>query len=388
MSPTRLPRTTMSLLRKSAADVHPMIYPTHSNARGFSLIELMVAMAIGLFGILVMMQVYMSSEANKRNTTSGGDAMNEGVMAIYALQRDVRMGGFGFSDHKLLGCNIRLRAGVTLNAMAPVTINHASIPAGDANTDTLLMVYATTSNSPQGDKINSAANGVQTPSAFSVNDWVIEAPATRPDPVVSTDPAFGAYINVISAACAPTLVLDRVATVVAAPSTLTLASNAALGIGSTLFNIGPRAPKIVAYAIRGGNLTLCDYTVNDCSAAASAGNSAVWVPIASNIVSLRAEYGRDTSAVGSMLGAVNLYDQTTPTTTCTWARISAVRMALVARSAQVATGATSVAPIWYGSANNPINLTGNLAWQNYRYKTFQTVIPIRNVAWQGAVPGC
>lgn len=361
---------------------------THSRARGFSLIELMVAMAIGLFGILVMMQVYVSSETNKRNTTSGGDAMNEGVMAIYALQRDVRMGGFGVADHKLLGCDVLLRAGVTLNAMAPVTINHASIPAGDTNTDTLLVVYATTNSSPQGDKIISAANGVQTPSAFAVNDWVMTAPASRPDPVASTDPAFGAYVNVISAACVPTLALDRVDTVVAAPSALTLASTAAWGIGSTLFNVGSRTPKIVAYAIRGGNLTLCDYAVNDCSAAGSAGNAAVWVPIASNIVSLRAQYGRDTSAVGSMLGVVDLYDQTTPTTTCTWSRIFAVRMALVARSAQVAVAATSAAPVWDGSVNNPITLTGNPAWQNYRYKTFQTVIPIRNVAWQGAVPGC
>jgi type IV pilus assembly protein PilW len=379
----------MSPLRKSVADVSSMIYPTHYRVRGFSLIELMVAMAIGLFGVIVMMQVYASYEASKRSTTSGGDAMNEGITAIYALQRDVRMGGFGIADPKLLGCNLLLRAGVTLNAMAPVTINHASIPAGDGNTDTLLVVYATTSSSPQGDKINPAANGVQTPSAFAVNDWLVQAPASRLNQVAPADPAFTAYLAVISAACVPTLALDQAAAVVAAPThNLTLTSAAALGSGNTLFNLGPRAPKIVAYAIRGGNLTVCDYTVNDCSAAGSTGDPAVWVPIASNIVSMRAEYGRDTTAVGSMLGVVNLYDQTTPATACTWMRTSAVRLALVARSVQTAGGATTAAPVWDGSANNPINLTGNPAWQNYRYKVFQTVVPIRNIAWLGAVPGC
>lgn len=365
-----------------------MIDSTRSHARGFSLIELMVAMAIGLFGVIVMMQVYVSSESSKRNTTSGADAMNEGIMAVYALQRDVRMGGFGIADVKLMGCDVLLRTGVTLNAMAPVTINHASIPAGDANTDTLLVVYATTSTTTQGDEVNVLATGVQTPSMFVAADWVIRTPASRPDPVEPTDPAFAAYIAVISAACADTLELDQVDEVT--PSTLTLTSGTPLGVGNTLFNLGPELlpPKIVAYAIRGGNLTQCDYNTQNCGAAGSAGDSTVWVPVASNIVSLRAQYGRDTSAAGSMLGVADTYDQTTPTTACTWARVPAVRLALVARSAQATAAATAAAPVWEGSATNPINLTGNTAWQNYRYKVFQTVIPVRNITWMGAVAGC
>ncbi len=356
-----------------------MIDSTRSHARGFSLIELMVAMAIGLFGVIVMMQVYVSSESSKRNTTSGADAMNEGIMAIYALQRDVRMAGFGIADARLMGCDVLLRTGVTLNAMAPVTINHASIPAGDANTDTLLVVYATTSTTTQGDKVI-AATGVQTPSMFADDDWVIQAVIQAID------------IAVISAACADTLVLDQVDTVTATPSTLTLASATPLGVGNTLFNLGPGPlpPKIIAYAIRGGNLTQCDYSTQNCGAAGSAGDATVWVPVASNIVSLRAQYGRDTSAAGSMLrmAVADTYDQTTPTTACTWMRVPAVRLALVARSAQAAAAATAAAPVWEGSATNPINLTGNTAWQNYRYKVFQTVIPVRNITWMEAVAGC
>ena len=60
----------------------------------------------------------------------------------------------------------------------------------------------------------------------------------------------------------------------------------------TLFNLG-RAPKILAYAIRGGNLTVCDYAANNCGDANNKDDATVWVPIVSSIVSLRAEYGRD-----------------------------------------------------------------------------------------------
>src|SRR5690606_9444250 len=101
--------------------------------------------------------------------------------------------------------------------------------------------------------------------------------------------------------------------------------------GSKLFNLG-RAPHIVAYAIRGGNLTVCDYLRNDCGLAADKDNAAVWVPIGANIASLKARYGRDTSAARD--GTVDVFDQETPAFQQDWLRVRALRLALVARSAQ------------------------------------------------------
>jgi type IV pilus assembly protein PilW len=362
--------------------VSTIAHPTRSRSRGFSLVEIMVAMVIGMFGIIVMVQVFALSEERKRTTTGGGDAMIEGVMSLYGLQRDIRMAGYGIGDTKVLGCNVLLRAGVTLNAMAPVTINHASITGQDANTDTLVVVYGNSNSSPQGDVLSAAGNIVPTPTFFAANDWVIEAP-TR------------------AAACA--LTLQQVAGVVAVAAgtgaVVTLNSAAAMTKGNTLFNLG-QTFKVVAYAIRGGNLTLCDYMVNDCGSAANNGVATVWVPIANNIVSLRAQYGRDTTAP-AMDGIVDVYDQTTPaaaaaTTGCSWARVSAVRLVLVARSAQFEkTAVTTVAPEWEGTyltdgvtVANAIDLAGNASWQNYRYKLFQTVVPVRNIAWMGVASGC
>lgn len=323
-------------------------------------------MLIGLFAVLIMTQMFSMSEQNKRKITSGGDAMNEGVIALYAVQRDVRMAGYGVSDVKVMGCNLLLRAGVTLNALAPLTINHASITGQDANTDTLVVVYGNTNGSPQGDIVTATGNMVQTPSAFAANDWVIEAPLVAASPC--------------------NLTLAQVGGV--AGAAVTIASGATLGAGNTLFNLG-QSLKVLAYAIRGGNLTVCDYMSNDCGNAANNGLSAVWAPIANNIVSLRAQYGRKTTAPFT---AVDAYDQNTPTTACLWSQTVAMRIALVARSAQPDSTATTAAPVWEGTylpgtttPDVPINLSANSAWTNYRYRMFQTVVPLRNVNWMA---GC
>lgn len=354
----------------------PIAHPDRKRLKGFSLVEIMVAMVIGMFGIIVMMQVLALSEERKRTATGGSDASSEGVMALYALQRDIRVAGYGIGDTKVLGCNLLLPSGVTLNAMAPVTINHASITGQDAHTDTLLVVYGKGNGTPQGDVVSSTGSVVQTPSAFTANDFVIEAPTISPHAAVCN------------------LTLSQVTSVLGSVVSL---NTGGMTKGDTLFNLG-QTLKIAGYAIRGGNLTLCDYTANDCS---SAGN---WVPIANNIVSLRAQYGRHTS--GTLPFIVDVYDQTTPaaaaaTTACNWTRISAVRLVLVARSAQyektnvtselpvdVAAGAAPP-PAWdgtnvdnpVGSAASPIDLSGYANWRQYRYKVFQTVVPIRNISW-------
>jgi type IV pilus assembly protein PilW len=188
-----------------------------------------------------------------------------------------------------------------------------------------------------------------------------------------------------------------------------------LATNSVIFNLG-QTFTVRAYAVRGGNLTVCDYVAYNCGNAAYASplNANVWVPVDGNIASLRAQYGRDTSGVSTstMSGFADTFDQTTPasaadtsglTAYCSWARALAVRVAIVARSPQYdKTAPTSAAPTWAGStvnatastANpaNPTALAINLSnvgnWQNYRYKTLQTTVPLRNIVWQGSQTGC
>ncbi len=340
---------------------------------GFSLVEVMVGLVIGMIGMVVMLQVFSVSEGNKRSTTGGDDAQNNGTIALYDLQSDIRQSGNGNSSTALLGCNVLLRSGVTLNAMAPVTINHASIPAGDANTDTILTVSGNTVDSPEGDTIvkNTVQNKyeVTIPSSFKSGDYVIATPSARSSP------------------CNLTLEVAQ-----SVDTTVNVTTGVA-GVGSgTLFNMGnnsDRKPRIEAYAVRGGNLTVCDFMTDDCSQTPAP--AAIWIPIVANIVSLRAEYGVDTSS--AMDGIVDAYTQTpTLSSACNWARVSAVRLALVARSGQYNKNtATAAAPSWAGATSTPalpIDLSGDANWQHYRYKTFRLTVPIRNIAMQTVPTSC
>ncbi len=330
---------------------------------GFSLIELLVGIVLAMAAVIVVMQVFRLSEGSRRTTTGGDDAQTTGSIALTLLQRDLRQAGQGLSNINLMGCNLALTAGWTVNALAPLTINHASIPAGDAGTDTLLVVYGAGRGSPDGDRINAqpSANSysVTTASAFRLNDQVIAAPAARQVP------------------CALSL-----ATIAAAPAVPTVTVNQGLAgaANGTLYNWGVGS-RIAAYAIRNGRLTACDFLTQDCRSALAAN----WPEIADGVVSLRAEYGQDSSA--TMDGIVDGYDQTTPATACGWARVMAVRLVVMVRSGQLEkTAVTAAAPTWAAGASTPISLPAD--GQQYRYKTFETTVPLRNVAWQGVLQGC
>lgn len=366
---------------------------TKRGQQGFSLLETMIGLLIGMFAVVIVLQVFGTVEANKRTTTAGNDAQINGTVALYGLERDIRQAGYGISAFPILGCQLSYTAtadgaAITLPSMAPVNINPATtvIPAGDAGTDTVLVIGGTSGNPSEGDAITATSvagsYAVSTPSSFVVGDRVVAAASTR----VST--------------C--TLKLDTITAVDTTAATISVTTGSAgLAAGSAVYDLGA-TPIVRAYAIRGGRLTVCNYAAYDCSKGgyASPVDNSVWVPVASNIVGLRAQYARDTSGISgsssAMAGVVDTYDQTTPESSadgsaipvyCRWARIIGVRLALVGRSQQYDQGVTTtVQPTWAGSSGAAIDLSANTDWQHYRYKTQETTVPLRNAIWQGSQP--
>jgi type IV pilus assembly protein PilW len=82
------------------------------NARGFSLIELMVALAVGMVLTLAVFLVLAQAEGRKRVTTGLNDLEQSGNLALYLLDQWVRSSGAGFSgtavvDNSLYGCLLR-----------------------------------------------------------------------------------------------------------------------------------------------------------------------------------------------------------------------------------------------------------------------------------------
>ncbi|HEX5355653.1 MAG TPA: PilW family protein [Aquabacterium sp.] len=372
---------------------------THASRsqKGFSLVEVMVALAIGMATVVIMLQMLSNSEASKRTAGGGNDAQMNGTLALFNLERDIQASGYGINSFNVVGCSVTYTTSADSTSvtipLAPTTINPptAQVPAGDANTDTLLVVYGNGSGSAEGDPLisNSTAGSypVSTTSSFNVGDIVMAQASVRPTPC--------------------TLTTDVVTNVPTSGSNISVQPGVSgLGVGAIIYNLG-NAPVAHAYAVRNGNLTMCDYSAYNCGNAAYANpvNSTVWVPIANNIVALRAQYGRDNNNLAStMTGVVSTYNQITPASTadtsglspfCSWARTLSVRMAVVARSAAYdKTSPTGTAPTWTGAtvstATSPTNpsavsfdLSGDANWQNYRYKTLETTVPLRNSIWQG-----
>src|SRR2546426_4130477 len=80
--------------------------PARRPSRGFSMVELMVAMVISLIGVIIIFQVFETSEGVRRTAASGGDAQQNGAAAPYFMERDLRNAGMGINDTIYAGCNM------------------------------------------------------------------------------------------------------------------------------------------------------------------------------------------------------------------------------------------------------------------------------------------
>lgn len=354
---------------------------------GFSLVEIMVALVIGLIGVLVIMQVARTAEAQKRTTTGSGDTQSNAALAMYSVERDLKQAGYGVSSLNVLGCPVSIPArgdslpARTLGALAPVRVNPPTddsglpFPAADAGTDSLLIVYGDSAGAPEGDRIPSLPEesggkqyiGVKSAANFRLNEWIL---AARPDP---------------SSACASAMrkilaILDPDSSELGFQYTIAVDEGAGAVDGGLLFGLGPK-PSIIGYAIRGGDLTMCDYMAKDC---ASVGN---WLPISNGIVSLQAQYGQDTSGDGAIDAWVEPDDFDPATAPGGWASISAVRLALIARNSEPDKEELEIPLTWADGTSidlithTDILMPAGFSWKNYRYQVYETVIPLRNIPW-------
>ena len=62
--------------------------------RGLTLVEILIALALGLVVVLVVGQIYLSGRQSYRTQTGFGSMQENGRFAMYFLQRDIRMAGF------------------------------------------------------------------------------------------------------------------------------------------------------------------------------------------------------------------------------------------------------------------------------------------------------
>lgn len=394
------------------------------SVRGFSLVELMVGVTIGLIATLLMTQVIVFYDGQKRGTTSGADAQNTGAVALFTLENDLRQAGYGMATLDTLACSVQSSGDANGRRIYPALIipdgmaaahanNALRLPPGDAGSDILVVMFSNAVTAAEG--VSIANEHIQGNPGYNPRLYVFGRNIT----------GFRVGDTLLVGQAGQSCTVTNVTAVTAATLSVTTdhpSTGAAYAANTArVFNLGNNGLVMRAYAVRGGNLTVCDLVASDCSADLSgltvAQRNVLWVPIASNVVGLRAQYGWDTTAAADMRvdaycrsrltpGAANCPTPddgmtgaaTVPSTACDFTRITSLRVALVTQGAELArdttnptaatinlwptiSGAAVAAPVTVGPAFA-------VPSQRYRYKVFNTTVPIRNVIWFGGQSSC
>lgn len=118
--------------------------------KGFTLTEIMVAVAIGLIATIVIFKSLQNTNLVAKNTTGGADAATAGNIALYSIERDARLAGYGINDSSLIGCKVLMRsssltlpADITANTLTAGTAVFApALILGTSTSPTLRLAYA------------------------------------------------------------------------------------------------------------------------------------------------------------------------------------------------------------------------------------------------------
>lgn len=372
---------------------------------GFSLIEIMVGLVIALLATLVISQTHAVFEGQKRTTTAGVDAQENGLFALHTMETDLRMAGRGLIINGQLAMtklNTYKNGALDKNApMFPVMITDGG--NGANNSDTIAVVY---SNSPCAGTSMKLVKDMPTPSnVVTVN---VASCTNANDMIILTTPGSGQ----------PGALMQATGTHVQANGTNVLTNsggsiyNPPGGQNPDLFPPGGFKVSPQAYVINMGEMVQSQYRVlcntlayTDLltqTGAASCTNQNTLTnaaPVANNIVNIQAQYGVATSSGSQSVDCwVSANGSGCSPTNADWTasnlaendvkRIKAVRIAVVARSSlsekpsPMGCTTTTVAPVVWTDAGAPVvNLTGDADWQCYRYKIYHTIIPLRNVLW-------
>lgn len=352
---------------------------------GFGLVDVMVGMVIGLLATLVIMQVFSVYESQRRATTSSSDAQTNGSIALFNLQRDIQMAGYGLPmpmadpESSSLKCD-------------PLPEYD---PDEDLTTDNSIKLFPIEIVDGAGDTSDIIKVRYSKNAAGAVPTKIVGGPYDD----ITLDHNLGckdgdvAFIVNSSNSCLMTLLQK--------PDGISGTDKVALQDDPDPFVFYPGKLTCMGdwqeYRYRVVNDQLRRQTVTGIPAE-NEDNVLV-----DEVVSLQAQYGisatpesnrvtewkNATGAWASLEADVNLRN-----------RIKAVRVAVVTRSGQRENDVVSKVCVtdkgtinngpcaWDDTEYDPaprINLVPLYAvgseWQHYRYRSFETIIPLRNMLW-------
>lgn len=374
--------------------------------RGISLIETMVGLTLGMLVVVVILQVWGVFEDQKSRSVSGSSAQESGLLAITQIEQDVRSAGAGLTDSAAFDCT------TTYSYYESPTGTASPAPAYSVN---MSMVPV---------QITDGGAGSDTLTVKRGSDFLGALPAT----ITKTMPSSSSELNlstVAGFADGDVVIAVDSATGNCTVMMVTQVQGAALKLqhnpgGTTTYNPAvsyqnainaPYTAPWPAYStgakiLKVGQLISHTYTTNSSNnlVLTDLSNPAGSVTsiLASDIVKLKAQYG-----VATTVGGQTVDDWVSATAATGWnvldaekvRKIKAVRLVIAARSSKIEisdiqpattncpSGVVNYGPCaWPDTAADPapvIDLRSDSNWRRYRYRVYQTIIPIRNVIWAG-----
>jgi type IV pilus assembly protein PilW len=347
---------------------------------GFSLIEILVGLVIGLLVTLVITQVFATFEGQKRTTSGTADAQTNGSIALFNLQRDMQMAGYG----------LPLPMADKENSSLKCDPSPEYDPDADPSTDDSIKLFPV-------EIINGAGKGSDTViarySRTALGAVPVKIVANTPLNDIVVDNNLGcndgdvAIIN-MGTSCMMTLV-----------ATTGVHGYGHSGASGDTTHIGliPTTPAGSPLS-NGAKLTCMGdwqefrYEVVDNQLLRNG------EPIVAEVIAMQAQYGISASADSNQVDEwVNAVSPWNAPTVAQRNRIKAVRIAVVARnglrekeivttSCVTTKGTQNKGPCAWNDADYDAAPEIDLSvvdadWQYYRYRAFETIIPLRNMLW-------
>jgi type IV pilus assembly protein PilW len=408
--------------------------PIKSSA-GFSIIELLVAALIGLIGTVIIFQMFAVAEGQKRQTTGASDTLQAGAQALFQLERDAMLSGYGIPK-QLLGCKVNGwfdngqpgGQDILIPFLAPVTITDGA--GGAPDEVTFLSGTGDMFATPAGLQANQIAHpleyNVYNQFGFKPGDLMIAMHYKETDPAlrdctlsqiskIEGTKIFHEIGSYMKDGVSKQILFNKPGGL-SPPKNIVYKFFSDAGRGGLLFNIGTM-PRWLTYRILDGNLVVGDKV---------AGTDPVI--IAENVVQFQAQLGIDGGDHGIApstpptdgapdgviyrgnsapwrpaadfgTGATDHWANALPAphpapysfTAEQWSKVVAIRFAIVTRGDyQKPVGATSCTtttsnPPWAAASTNPGPITLKVDmlpdWQCYKYEVRELSIPLRNIQW-------
>lgn len=374
------------------------------NERGFSLVELMVALVIGLIVSIAAIStakqfstVAMKSEAASANISSS-------VAAVTQLESSIREAGLGLYNNGGFNCGF-------LNAsyLGAITVNHEKVIAAR-----ITKGAEGATNSIGGQSITVAGDIITLAYASSGSAASILKSATNQASVNSSAqvPPNGAaaansFVLLSEGGSAGNCVIRQVTSATAAKDSndkdVTTLSFGESGYNATGFTSEAAKSSYYVIPIGARNFTYESWYVDRASSTLRRMDLVTRqeTVMAEGVVALQAQYGAmGAASLDQWIGTdsvdpdwATVWDALDPTDVNDLVRIRAIRVirfALVTREAfqqKVATDACSVTTsgaIALGWGTSTFDVSGLSNWQCYAYKVSTRLIALRNSAWGAA----